>query len=226
MRARCKAGFFNWGQVFWAASKMRQQGQLTQWFEAKGYGFITPANGEPKLFVHAKAFGLRASRPQMGELLSFELGQDAQGKRRAVDVRALQAPVVKAPYRLSSLFLIPAFAAFYLACHLLWRLPPALWGVYMAMSLATFIVYAGDKRAAAKAQQRVPERTLHLLALGGGWPGALLAQQLLRHKTSQAAFLRRFWVTVAANCALFVLALTPLLKTLWAFASPFVALKG
>lgn len=195
---------------------MRQQGQLTQWDEAKGYGFITPNNGEPKLFVHIKAFGMRAERPLLGETLSFELGQDGQGKRRALHVRGLKAPVAKRPASLNRLYLIPVFAAFYLFCHLLWPLPPALWGGYMAMSLTSFIVYAGDKRAAAKGLQRVPERTLHLLALACGWPGALLAQQLLRHKSSKPAFLRLFWLTVGVNWLVFILVCTPLLKILWA----------
>ncbi|MCV2354086.1 cold shock and DUF1294 domain-containing protein [Paucibacter sp. B2R-40] len=204
---------------------MRQHGFLTQWDDAKGYGFITPNHGEAKLFVHIKAFGLRAERPQLGELLSFELEHDAQGKRRAVKVRADKArlasssssPGIASSSSLSSLYLIPAFAAFYLLCHLLWSLPAGLWGAYMAMSLATFIVYAGDKRAASKGQPRVPERTLHGLAFACGWPGALLAQQLLRHKSSKPAFLRRFWGTVSGNVLLFTLAATPMLKMLWSW---------
>jgi uncharacterized membrane protein YsdA (DUF1294 family)/cold shock CspA family protein len=199
---------------------MRQTGQLTQWDDVKGYGFITPANGEAKLFVHIKDFGPRAERPKPGESLSFVLGHDGQGKRRAQQVRGLQskapAPLSKSAESANSLYLIPAFAALYLLFHLLWRLPPALWGMYMAISLATFIVYAGDKRAASKMQPRVPERTLHLLALACGWPGALLAQQLLRHKSSKPAFLRRFWLTVCLNVLGFVLFATPLLKLGWA----------
>jgi uncharacterized membrane protein YsdA (DUF1294 family)/cold shock CspA family protein len=199
-----------------ATIAMRQQGQLTQWDDGKGYGFIMPADGEPKLFVHIKDFGLRAQRPSVGETLSFELGQDAQGKRRALRVRGLAVVKSTAVEEKSAknLYLIPAFAALFLLFHLLWHLPAALWGTYMAMSLATFIVYAGDKRAASKMQQRVPERTLHLLALGCGWPGALLAQQLLRHKSSKPAFLRRFWMTVAANISIFVLLATPIFKML------------
>ncbi|MDC8770978.1 cold shock and DUF1294 domain-containing protein [Roseateles albus] len=195
---------------------MRQQGQLTQWDDAKGYGFISPASGEAKLFVHIKDFGLRAERPLTGEALTYELGQDAQGKRRAVNVRVSKVAVSVRPAHksLSSLYLIPAFAAFYLTCHLLWPLPAGLWGAYMAMSLATFIVYAGDKRAAFKMQARVPERTLHVLALACGWPGALLAQQLLRHKSAKPAFLRRFWLTVGINVLCFVLLATPLLRQL------------
>ena len=194
----------------------RQEGQLTQWDDAKGYGFITLAPGEPKLFVHVRDFVLRIDRPQAGEALSFEIGQDGQGKRRALKVRSQTSakPVAaRSPAWRSSagkLWLIPVFASFYLFCHLLWPLQPAIWGLYMALSLATFIVYAGDKRAARLGQWRVAENTLHGLALAGGWPGALLAQHLLRHKTSKPDFRRLFWLTVAANWLLFVLIFTPL----------------
>lgn len=75
--------------------------------------------------------------------------------------------------------------------------------VYGCMSLATYVVYALDKSAARRRRRRVPERTLHLLALFGGWPGALLAQHYLRHKSSKGGFLRLFWLTMLLNCALF-----------------------
>jgi uncharacterized membrane protein YsdA (DUF1294 family) len=43
---------------------------------------------------------------------------------------------------------------------------------------------------------KTPESNLHLLALAGGWPGALFAQQFLRHKSAKAEFRGTFWVTV------------------------------
>jgi uncharacterized membrane protein YsdA (DUF1294 family) len=83
---------------------------------------------------------------------------------------------------------------------LLHRLPAPMLGAYVAISLACYAVYAFDKSAARKRQRRVPERMLHLLALAGGWPGALLAQQRLRHKTQKQPFVAVFWGTVALNC--------------------------
>jgi uncharacterized membrane protein YsdA (DUF1294 family) len=70
---------------------------------------------------------------------------------------------------------------------------------YACLSVITFVVYAIDKSAARRKGQRTPERTLHLLSLAGGWPGALLAQRWLRHKSAKASFRRVFWVTVAVN---------------------------
>jgi uncharacterized membrane protein YsdA (DUF1294 family) len=70
---------------------------------------------------------------------------------------------------------------------------------YLLLSAVTFVIYAIDKAAAKGNARRAPENTLHLLALLGGWPGALLAQHWLRHKSSKKSFRRVFWVTVLAN---------------------------
>jgi len=72
-------------------------------------------------------------------------------------------------------------------------------GVYIFFSAATFLVYAKDKSAAGSNRQRTPEATLHFWAFIGGWPGALLAQHFLRHKSRKASFQRVFWVTVLSN---------------------------
>ncbi|MBB5767761.1 DUF1294 domain-containing protein [Xanthomonas euroxanthea] len=81
------------------------------------------------------------------------------------------------------------------------RLPTllALW--YAATSIVAMLTYWRDKRAAQRGGQRTPEATLHLIALLGGWPGALLAQQQFRHKSSKATFQLRFWITVVVNVA-------------------------
>lgn len=72
---------------------------------------------------------------------------------------------------------------------------------YLGLSVVCFAVYANDKAAARRGGRRTPERTLLALALLGGWPGALLAQRRLRHKTSKAAFQRIFWLAVVLNVA-------------------------
>jgi uncharacterized membrane protein YsdA (DUF1294 family)/cold shock CspA family protein len=197
------------------SSSLRQTGTLVQWDDAKGYGFIAPDAGAPRLFVHIQAFAARAQRPVVGERLSFEAGHDAQGKPRALAVRAIRATDPPAPPRDGGrvLLLIPGFAAVVLACHLVWGLPNWIWGLYSAMSMATFIVYALDKRAARRGEWRVGENTLHGLSLACGWPGALLAQRLLRHKSIKPAFQRVYWATVALNVAVFVGLFTPLLKS-------------
>lgn len=68
------------------------------------------------------------------------------------------------------------------------------------MSLVAFMLYRHDERAAQGGKARTRERTLHLADLLGGWPGGLLAQDRLRHKTRKAPFQLVFWATVALNC--------------------------
>jgi len=76
---------------------------------------------------------------------------------------------------------------------------------YMACcSLSCFVAYAIDKSAAKQGRWRTSERTLLLLGLLCGWPGAVLAQQWLRHKSSKRSFRILFWITVALNIGAFV----------------------
>ena len=76
---------------------------------------------------------------------------------------------------------------------------------YGLLSLITYVVYALDKSAARRGGWRVPERRLHLLALLGGWPGALLARHWLRHKSRKPGFSALFWLTVLGNVAMVAL---------------------
>jgi uncharacterized membrane protein YsdA (DUF1294 family) len=71
--------------------------------------------------------------------------------------------------------------------------------VVAVMSLVCFIAYGLDKRRAANGGRRVSERTLHLLAFLGGWPGALIGQRQFRHKTQKAPFRIIFWLLVVAH---------------------------
>jgi uncharacterized membrane protein YsdA (DUF1294 family) len=79
--------------------------------------------------------------------------------------------------------------------------PRALLGLYAGASVLAFLLYWMDKRAALTDAWRTPENTLHLCALVGGWPGAVVAQQVLRHKTRKESFRAVFWMTVLLSCA-------------------------
>jgi uncharacterized membrane protein YsdA (DUF1294 family) len=67
------------------------------------------------------------------------------------------------------------------------------------ISTVTLAAYALDKRRAIRARRRTPERTLHTLALLGGWPGGLIAMHLFKHKRRKAAFVRVFWLTAVVH---------------------------
>ena len=71
--------------------------------------------------------------------------------------------------------------------------------VVAVMSLVCFIAYGLDKRQAANGGRRVSERTLHLMAFLGGWPGALIGQRQFRHKTQKVPFRIVFWIVVVLH---------------------------
>jgi uncharacterized membrane protein YsdA (DUF1294 family) len=91
-----------------------------------------------------------------------------------------------------------AITAAVLALGLTWWLPA--W--YLAASVVALLAYGVDKAAARRGTMRISEQTLLLLGIIGGWPGAVVAQQLFRHKTRKRSFRRAFWGSVAANVAL------------------------
>lgn len=79
-------------------------------------------------------------------------------------------------------------------------LPPIVLVLYVAASAATFILYARDKVAAERNQWRTRESILHAFGIAGGWPGALIAQTMLRHKSKKRPFRYVLWMTVILNC--------------------------
>jgi uncharacterized membrane protein YsdA (DUF1294 family) len=80
-------------------------------------------------------------------------------------------------------------------------IPWEIAGLYFATSIIAFFMYRADKSAAKKDHRRTPESSLLICGLIGGWPGALIAQQLFRHKTSKIRFQISFWGSVVVNCA-------------------------
>ena len=116
----------------------------------------------------------------------------------------------KADFGTATLFWLAGFVLLYAVCSALWPVPWWVGAAYVALSVVAYGMYAADKRAAQTGAWRVPENKLHLVALLGGWPGALVAQQRLRHKTVKPEFRAVFWLTVVANVLGFVLIFSPL----------------
>jgi uncharacterized membrane protein YsdA (DUF1294 family) len=97
---------------------------------------------------------------------------------------------------LAVLLAVPGYAVGQLASSIDWRV---LAGVPLALSTVAFFAYRSDKRRAAAGAWRIPEATLHFMALMGGWPGAFLAQRAFRHKTSKVSFQVLFWLVVLSH---------------------------
>ncbi len=96
-----------------------------------------------------------------------------------------------------------------------WVLIPT---AYLVMSLVAFAAYAMDKRAAKRGAWRTPESTLHTLELLCGWPGAWLAQRLLRHKSVKTSFRIVFFMMVVLNLAALAYVIYGMTSGDWAFS--------
>lgn len=72
---------------------------------------------------------------------------------------------------------------------------------HLAVSLITVGMYWIDKARARDNGWRISEKTLHILEFFGGWPGALVAQQLFRHKNRKTEYQVAFWLIVLVNSA-------------------------
>lgn len=193
----------------------RLGGRLSDWNDERGFGFITPISG-PRIFVHISEFGGTTIRPQVGDILSYRLGRSPDGRPRAVDVHGVGGDTRRRPRRrastLSHLLPIVLFAIVYLVADHVWAVPLWAAGIYLAVSALTLVTYAVDKSSAQRGGWRISEGMLNLLAFLGGWPGAIIAQQILRHKTIKSSFRARFWMAVVANILLFVVLASPLLR--------------
>jgi uncharacterized membrane protein YsdA (DUF1294 family) len=78
-------------------------------------------------------------------------------------------------------------------------LTTAVLGLYSCACPVTFAAYYWDKRQSIRQGDRIRERTMHLLELFGGWPTALVAQRVLRHKCKKLRYQLVYWAIVALH---------------------------
>jgi uncharacterized membrane protein YsdA (DUF1294 family)/cold shock CspA family protein len=181
----------------------REQGRLAEWNDDRGFGFITPIAGGPRVFVHVSAFP-RGQRPTAHELVTYSVRRDARNRLGAADVqyaahtRSPRATTRGVP---TAITIVALFCTLLVSLAWLERVPVLLLAAYGALSVVAFTTYRADKAAAVRGGWRTPEANLHAIAVLGGWPGALLARQVFRHKTTKQPFRTIFWVTVMTNCA-------------------------
>jgi uncharacterized membrane protein YsdA (DUF1294 family) len=76
--------------------------------------------------------------------------------------------------------------------------------IYAVSSLICFILYGMDKKRSndPKKPNRIPENTLHFFEFIGGWPGALIAQMVFKHKTQKKPFVTILYFIVFLHLAI------------------------
>lgn len=204
---------------------MRFEGLVKTWNDDRGFGFLEPAQGGQELFVHIKAFPTSFGRPTIGTKVTFEVEPGTDGKKRAVKVQLLTAlksatqfatkrgPATK-KWETSSIIALAILAITYLVSTVAWKLPLLVGAAYIGMSVICAGFYWHDKNAARSGEWRTSEGTLIALGMLCGWPGAIVAQQLLRHKTTKPSFRVMHWFSVGLNLGFLLLVGTPLLRIL------------
>lgn len=96
-------------------------------------------------------------------------------------------------------YLTLAFIMLMCVAVIMEKLPAIILLIYALLSALTFTLYWLDKRAAINGNRRTPESTLQTFSLIGGWPGGLIAQRILHHKSSKKSFVLTYWLMVLLN---------------------------
>ncbi len=187
---------------------MKLHGTLKEWNDDRGFGFISPGAGGADVFAHISAFQNKSRRPKAGDVVIYHPEKSEDGKLRAASVsyNSGEKTEKKTPQKSArglgiAMFVSLAFLIAILVLGFMKRIPWELAGLYFTASIIAFFMYWKDKSSARNGRWRIQERSLLLCGLIGGWPGALIAQQLFRHKSSKTGFQIRFWLSVAVNCA-------------------------
>ncbi|ACL25328.1 DUF1294 domain-containing protein [Chloroflexus aggregans] len=183
----------------------RYIGRIVTWKAQEKYGFIQSPSHPNDIFFHINQSYHNDWLPQIGEPVSFEVSQDAQGRLRAINVESQSPTPQIAPPRVNladtmlALLVCAAFITLLGLATITVELPVWIIGWYLATSLVTLTLYIEDKWRARRGMRRIREKTLHRWELLGGWPGALIAQELARHKVKKSSYMFTFWLIVVLH---------------------------
>jgi uncharacterized membrane protein YsdA (DUF1294 family)/cold shock CspA family protein len=179
---------------------MALHGELIEWNDERGFGFIRPDGTHERLFVHISQMPRGATRPELGDRVSYAVGRGRDGGPAAFKVvgvgsrnaksrgpsRATRSPARRYyPVRLVVAVGITMLA---LVGTVMGSVPLLLLIAYGVMGAAAAAFYYNDKRRAETGGWRISEASLHGMDLAFGIVGGLVAQQLIRHKTAKRGF--------------------------------------
>jgi uncharacterized membrane protein YsdA (DUF1294 family)/cold shock CspA family protein len=177
------------------------RGQLTTWKDEQGFGFIQSVNRNQEIFLHISELKDSTRRPQVGDMIyyyvivkdkkiracnAFILG----ARKKPNSSYALSNKAVNSNYPFPILeVLLLSVLPLIGSLHFAWiATNPIPLMLYPIMSLLTFGLYSRDKFYAKSGERRIPEQTLHLCELAGGWLGGFIAQRILHHKNRKHSY--------------------------------------
>ena len=172
------------------------QGRIINWNDEKGYGFIQLMPGHENLFFHISTFAYHHRRPAADTAVTVLAvpGQKGGWQASRVLLREHEQAIMEEgiydiaensqPKKLEGYLYAFLDVLYFLGLTLI-SIPLAI--ISAIISVLTVALYRYDKRAAEQGTQRIPNSALHLASLLGGWPGALIARPLLRHKLTKNA---------------------------------------
>ena len=182
----------------------RERGQLEDWLDQRGFGFIRRPHGAGKLYVHMKSIGKSIERPKAGDWLEYTVQSGKDGRPVAVDVEFINAPAPPPPPPLiekhsnathtvggiaTRVFGAAVILGLLIANIFSGRLPVWVAVLYLIAGVGSFLLYGMDKQASREGGWRKPEIRLHLMDLTFGIVGGLFAQHVFRHKTRKQDFM-------------------------------------
>ena len=185
---------------------MSRSGELVQWNNKGGYGFVRDPAGND-FYVHVSKLAEGQTRPRIGDQLRFEVTTGRNGRPAAINVVSLAAPRQTRTMRevKRSSETVPRFkiglrtsAATMMTLLILLaiatdRVPVWLGGSYALMGAASALLYRFDKFYALTGRWRVSETNLHVVDFCFGIIGGLAAQEVYRHKTVKPRFVATTW---------------------------------
>ena len=192
-----------------SSSMVRKKGVLTKWNHDKGYGFITPVGEKKEIFVHISEF---QGRPLQYDKISFTLTKDKSGRDCAIDAVKFNKATLNSETKKTNkinILAILVIPIFYLILFYFTQIKGVelyIIPYYVLVSAFTYYMYSEDKDFAQNGNWRISESTLHFLSIFGGWTGAIIAQNILKHKSSKTSFKIIFFITILLNISfLFIL---------------------
>jgi uncharacterized membrane protein YsdA (DUF1294 family)/cold shock CspA family protein len=183
-------------------------GRLTKWNDERGFGFIQPVDKGQTVYLHISELKDSTRRPQLDDTIYYYAIAEEDGKLRADNAFILGArrkppsssrslnDRTTSPFPIQEIVMLSILPLVGSIHFFVTTRNPLPFILYPVMSVLTYALYANDKFRAKQGNWRIPEKSLHLCELTGGWLGGFVAQRRLHHKSTKKSYQLEFWMIV------------------------------